>query len=63
VFKVCSCVYSEKNGFLNLRKYKKKLKKNSALETYLKMLKIASYERKTLQEVEPLTFLSILTMI
>jgi hypothetical protein len=53
-----------KNAFFNFGKYKKiENKALSTLETYLKMLKIASYERKTLPEVEPLTFLSILTMI
>ncbi len=46
-----------KECIFELRKIKKiENKLWSTLETYLKMLKIASYERKTLPEVEPLTF-------
>jgi len=47
--------------YLQLR-LKLQIKLQCKLQTCLKMLKIASYERKKLVEVEPLTFISILTI-
>jgi hypothetical protein len=53
VFQVKECIFL-------IRKMQIKLR--CTLETCLKMLKIASYERKNLVEVELLTLISILTI-
>jgi hypothetical protein len=57
VFKVKECIFL----IVSIQK-KLQIKLQCKLETCLKMLKIASYERKKLVEVEPLTFIAILTI-
>ncbi len=65
LYSICAVVFKVKKCIFKIRKIQKKianLKLSSTLETYLKMLKTACYQRKTFVEVEPLTFISILTI-
>ncbi len=57
---IFAIVFKEKGRIFY--KFFLQIKLCSTVETYLGMLKIAGYKRETLVGVEPLTFLSILTI-
>jgi hypothetical protein len=60
MYSVSAIVFKVKECIFRIRKIQIKLQ--CKLENCLKMLKIASYERKKSVEVEPITFISILTI-